>query len=165
MQTHFLYSIFSEQLLILRDYLRKNLQKQFIFPNTTEYGIPILFAKKPDNELRFCINYKEFNAKIKKNVYSLLLIGEILERFSIVKVFTKLDIRQIFHCIRIDSDLMDLTIFRTRYGQYKFQVFLFGLINGFSIFQRYINNTLFPFLGDFCIVYIDDILIYSDDSA
>ena len=78
-------------------------------------------------------------------------------------MFTKLDIRQFFYRIRIKEGFEDLTIFRTRYGFYKYKVLFFGLYNGPALFQRYINNVLMEYLDDFCTVYIDDILIYSED--
>jgi hypothetical protein len=57
----------------------------------------------------------------------------------------------------------NLTTFRTRFGQYKYKVLPFGLCNGPSTFQRYINSVLFPYLDEFCTAYIDDILIFSED--
>ncbi|CCC05610.1 unnamed protein product [Sordaria macrospora k-hell] len=56
----------------------------------------------------------------------------------------------------------ELTTFRTRYGAYKYKVLPFGLTNGPSTFQRYINDALMGYLDDFCSAYIDDILIYSN---
>jgi hypothetical protein len=51
--------------------------------------------------------------------------------------------------------------FRTRYGQYKYKVLPFGLINRPATYQRYINNVLFKYLNNFYTAYLDDILIYS----
>ena len=76
------------------------------------------------------------------------------------KVFTKLDIRQAFHYIRIDLELEDYTVFRTRYSIYKCKVLLFRLSNRPSIYQRYINDILIDYLDDFYTTYLDDILIY-----
>lgn len=162
LRSHPLYSMSSEQLLVLRDYLRDNLRKEFIVPSSASYGAPVLFAKKPNGGLRFCVDYREINARTRKDVYPLPLIQETLSRLSTAKLFTKLDIRQAFHRIRIHPDSTEYTSFRTRYGQYKYQVLPFGLTNGPSTFQRYINDTLFP-LSDFCTAYIDDILIYSNN--
>jgi hypothetical protein len=88
---------------------------------------------------------------------------ETLARVSRAKIFTKLDIRQAFHRIRISEEAEELTSFRTRYGQYKCKVLPFGLTNGPATFQHYMNDVLFDYLDDFCSVYMDDILIYSED--
>ena len=81
------------------------------------------------------------------------------------KVFTKLDIWQAFHRIRMDEASEELTAFRTRYGSYQYKVMPFGLCNGPATFQRFINEVLFDILDDFCTAYADDILIYSDDPS
>jgi len=57
----------------------------------------------------------------------------------------------------------ELTTFRTRYGSYKCKVLPFGLINGPATYQRYINDILFDYFNVFCTVYLDDILIYSEN--
>jgi len=80
---------------------------------------------------------------------------------SKAKVFIKLNIRQAFYQIRIDPRSKDLTIFRTRYGTYKYKVLPFGLTNGLAIYQRYINNVLFNYLNNFYTAYLDNIIIYS----
>jgi hypothetical protein len=79
-------------------------------------------------------------------------------------MFTKLDIRQAFYRIRIKEDLKELTIFRIRYGSYKYKVLFFGLYNSSALFQRYINDVLMKYLDDFYTVYINDIFIYSENS-
>jgi hypothetical protein len=84
-------------------------------------------------------------------------------RIGKAKVFTKLDIRQAFHRIRMNPESEELTTFRTRYGQYKCKVLPFGLTNGPATYQRYMNDVLFEYLDDFCIAYLDDILIYSEN--
>ena len=68
-----------------------------------------------------------------------------------------------FHYVRINLALEDLTTFWTRYGCYKYKVVPFGLTNGLTTFQRYINEILFDYLDDFCTTYLDNILIYSNN--
>ena len=99
----------------------------------------------------------------RKDQYPIPLLDETLARLGRAKVFTKLDIRQAFHRIRIDPDSEELTTFRTRYGAYKCKVLPFRLTNGPVTYQRYINNILFDYLDDFYTVYLDDIIIYSEN--
>jgi hypothetical protein len=96
------------------------LRKKWIVSNATEYESPVLFAKKPNDELRFCVNYRTMNARLKKDVYPLPLIFEIFDRFRKAKLFTKLNVRNIFHRIRMNPGFEEITIFRTRFGQYKY---------------------------------------------
>ncbi|KAJ5413808.1 gag/polymerase/env polyprotein [Penicillium cosmopolitanum] len=90
------------------------------------------------------------------------LIDESLQRVSHAKIFTKLDIRQGFHRIRLHPDAEDLSTFRTRYGSFKYKVMPFGMTNAPATFQRFINTTLAEYLDDFATAYVDDILIFSE---
>ncbi len=62
-----LYNMLNEELLLIKKYLQKQLNKEFIKANIAFYISLILFAKKSDEELRFCVNYQKLNAIIKKN--------------------------------------------------------------------------------------------------
>ena len=123
----------------------------------------ILFACKADGLLQFYIDYRKLNVLTKKNRYPLPLIDKTLAWLSRAKVFTKLDIRQAFHWIRISPESEELTAFRTRYGLFQYKVLPFGLTNGPAAFQSYINDALQDLLDVTCTAYLDDILIYSED--
>jgi Reverse transcriptase (RNA-dependent DNA polymerase) len=152
-----------EELLAAKKYIEENLHKGFIEPSQAPFASPILFVRKGDGSLRFCIDYRKLNALTRKDRYPLPLIDETLARLRKAKIFTKLDIRQAFHKMRIHPDLEELTTFRTRYGAYKYKVLPFGLTNGPATFQRYMNDIFFDCLDDFITAYLDDILIYSKD--
>jgi len=79
------------------------------------------------------------------------------------RTFTKLDIRNAFHLIRIKEGNEFKTAFRTRYGQFKYRVMPFGLTNAPGTFQAYIDDCLRPYIDDFTVCYLDDILIYSNN--
>jgi hypothetical protein len=75
-----LYNLSEEELLLVKKYLKEHLNKEFIEFSTVSYVSLILFAKKSDDELRFCVDYKKLNAIIKKNRYSISLIAETIAR-------------------------------------------------------------------------------------
>lgn len=158
-----LYKMSVQELEVVKKYLEDNLSKGFIEPSQSPFAAPILFVKKADGGLRFCIDFRKLNFLSRKDRYPLPLIDETLSRLATAKRFTKLDIRQAFHKIRMDPESEDLTTFRTRYGAYKCKVLPFGLTNGPATFQRYMNDILFDYLDDFCTAYLDDILIYSEN--
>ena len=93
-----------------------NLSKRFISPSSATFASPILIVRKSDGGLRFCVDYRKLNSITRKDRYPLPLVDELMERLSVAKIFTKLDIRQGFHRIRLDPKYDDLTTFRTRYG-------------------------------------------------
>lgn len=158
-----LYRQTTEELRAVKEYLLENLDKGFIVPSNAPFASPVLFVAKPNGALRFCIDYRKLNSITKRDEHPLPLIDETLARISRAKIFTKLDIRQAFHRIRMDPASEELTTFRTRYGTFKCKVLPFGLTNGPATYQRYMNGILMEYLDDFCTAYLDDILIYSND--
>ena len=147
----------------MKKYLEENLHKGFIESSQAPFTASVLFIQKGNSVLRFCINYWKLNALTKKDQYLLSLIDKTLAWISQAKIFTKLIICQAFHRIRMNSESEKLTMFRTCYGSYKCKVLPFDLTNRPATYQQYMNNVLFNYLDDFCTVYLDDILIYSDN--
>ena len=138
------------------------MRKGWITPSTSPAGAPILFVPKKDGTLRLCVDYRGLNAVTVKNRYPLPLITEILDRLVGAKFYTKLDLRDAYHRIRIRVGDEWKTAFRTRYGHFEYRVMPFGLTNAPATFQAYINTAMHGLLDEFCIVYLDDILIYSE---
>jgi hypothetical protein len=80
-----LYNLLEEKLLLIKKYLKEHLNKNFIESSIAFYASSILFAKKSDDELKFCVNYRKLNAITKKNRYSISLIAETIARLFKVK--------------------------------------------------------------------------------
>jgi hypothetical protein len=106
------------------------------------------------------VDYQALNTIIIKNRYFLPLIQETLACFNRTKFYMKLDIIIVFNCIRIAEKQEYLIAFNTRYSFFEILVIPFGLSNTLVIFQVWINEILYLYLDIFCIVYIDNILIY-----
>ena len=160
-----IYSMSPAELEILRKYIEDNLRKGFIRHSQSPCGAPILFAKKPDGGLRLCIDYRGLNKITIKNRYPLPLIGELLDRISRAKFFTKFDVRDGYYRLRMAEGEEWKTAFRCRYGLFEYNVMPFGLCNAPGTFQHYMNDTFRDFLDKFLIIYLDDLLIYSDTLA
>ena len=75
-----IYLISNHKLEQVKKYLNEHLKKKFIIFNYISFALSVLFAKKSNNELRFCVNYRKLNAIIKRNRYFISLIDEILIR-------------------------------------------------------------------------------------
>jgi hypothetical protein len=89
----------------------------------------------------------------------------MLERVSNARIFTKLNLRGTYNLIQIKERDEFNTAFRTRYGQFEYQVIPFGLTNALATFQVYMDYCLRPHMDDFVVYYLDDILIYLEVPA
>ena len=158
-----IYSLGPVELETLKTYIKTNLANGFIRPSKSPAGAPILFDRKPDGSLRLCVDYRGLNNITIKNRYSLPLIGESLDRLGRARRFTQLDLTNAYYWMRIREGDEWKTAFRTRYGHFEYQVMSFGLSNTLAIFQGYVNKILAEKLDVFVIVYLDDILIYTED--
>ena len=157
-----IYNLSENELKALREYLDENMRKGFIRPSTSPFGSPVLFVKKPDGSLRLVIDYRALNRMTVKNRYPLPLISEMLDRLVGAKYFTKLDGRNAYNTLRMAPGHEYKTAFRTRYGHFEYLVMPFGLTNAPASFQSFINNVLRPYLDTFVIVYLDDILVFTN---
>lgn len=161
LRTPLLFRMSVEELHVAKTYIDENRAKGFIELSDSPLRSLILITKKPGGGLRFYVDYRKLNAVTKKNRYPLPLINKTLAKLKRVKQFSKIDVRQAFYKIWMYPDSKDLTTFRTRYGLYRYNIIPFGLYNGPSTFQHYINDALIGYLDRYYLVFIDDILIYS----
>ncbi len=155
-----LYNMSRDEILELQRYLDENLSKEFIWVSRFQMIASVLFVKKSEEELCFCVNYQDLNTIIIKNRYSLSLISETLNHLSQIKIFIKLDIIFAFNHLQIKEEDEAFIIFCTQFELFKYLVMLFNLCNELILFQKYINNTLCKHLNKFCIAYLNNILIY-----
>ena len=149
------------QLEFVKKFLEEHLKKSFIKASSAPCSSPILLAKKPGRGIRFCVDYRKLNSLTKKNAYPLPLIAETIARLKKAVIFTKIDIRQAFHKLRMALNSEDLTTFASQFGVYKWKVMPFGLTGGPASWQQFIKDLLWKYLNDFCTAYLDDIFIYS----
>ena len=156
-----IYLLSPQKLQMLKEYLDDFLKKKRIKPSKSPTKAPILFVLKKDGSLHLYIDYRGFNSVTMKNQYLLLFISEILDRIIRIQFFIKIDVKDAYHCIRIKEGDEWKTAFRTRYSYFEYLVISFGLTNALTIFQSYIYRAFYRLFDIFCIVYLDDILIFS----
>ena len=145
----------------LRVQLQGLLDKGFIKPSTSPWGAPVLFAKKKGKTLRLCNDYRQLNRVTIKNRYPLPRIDDLFDQLRGVRVYSKIDLRTGYHQLRVRDTGIPKTAFRTRYGHFEFTVMPFGLTNAPAAFMDLMHRVFQPYLDQFVVVFVDDILIYS----
>ncbi|RVW81511.1 Retrovirus-related Pol polyprotein from transposon 17.6 [Vitis vinifera] len=155
------YRMASLELKELKIQLQELLDKGFIRPSVSPWGAPVLFVKKKDGSMRLCIDYRELNKVTVRNKYPLPRIDDLFYQLQGACVFSKIDLRSGYHQLRVRSEDVPKTAFRTSYGHYEFLVMPFGLTNAPAAFMDLMNRVFKPYIDQYVVVFIDDILVYS----
>jgi hypothetical protein len=147
------------------DELKKQLQGYLedgrLRPSESPWGTNVIFAKKKDGTLRFCVDYRGLNDLTVRNSYPLPHMDELFDRLQGASYYSKIDLRTGFYQIALHAADMEKTAFRTRYGHFEWTVLPMGLTNAPATFQHLMNKTFRQFLDRCVLVFLDDIVVYS----
>ena len=133
-------------------------------PNTTlQYTSPVHLVKKPSGVgWRICADFRLLNQQTKSDNYPLPLLRSFQAKIKGSKLFSKLDLKSAFHHLPIHpQDVYKTCVLSPWGGAYVYKRLAFGLTNGPSSWQKYIDSVLSGIDGIFC--YLDDILVCSEN--
>jgi hypothetical protein len=135
-------------------------EQDVIKKSISPWSAPVVIAYC-NGKPRFCVNYRKLNAVTIADEFPIPRQSEILSSLAGSQVISSLDALSGFTQLEIDPNHVKKTAFRTHLGLFQFKRMPFGLCNGPSIFQHIMQGILAPYLWLFCLVYINDIVIYS----
>ena len=138
-------------------------QQGLIENSRSDWASNIVLARKKDGSLRLCIDYRQLNLSSEKNTYPLPLITSCLDALGGSKWFSTFDLRSGYHQVELAPEDMDKTTFLTRRGAFKFRVMPFGLSAAPATFQRLMDVTMTGLNFAVCLIYLDDIIVFSKD--
>jgi hypothetical protein len=157
------YRMDVKDLIELKKQIEKLLEKSFIRPSSSPWGAPDKFVNKKDGSRRMCVDYRSLNELTIKNKYPLPRIEDLFDQMRGATVFSKIDLRSSYHQLKIRTEDTPKTAFTTRYGLYEFLIMSFGLTNAPTYFMNLMNKVFMEYLDQFVVVFIDDILVYSQN--
>jgi hypothetical protein len=157
------YRVSGPELVELKKQIDELFEKGYIRPSTSPWAAPVLFVEKKDGTKRMCIDYRALNEVTVKNKYPLPRIGDLFDQLRGASVFSKIDLRSGYHQLRIRPSDVPKTAFITKYGLYEFMVMSFGLTNMLAYYMYLMNCVFMDYLDKFIVVFIDDILVYSQN--
>jgi hypothetical protein len=97
----YIYLLSEKELQMLREYINENLKKEYIRSSILPVRYPVLFVPKLNGKLRMCVDYRQLNAIIVKNRYTLFLIYKMQDRIKGSKIFLKINIKEGYYKIRM----------------------------------------------------------------
>ena len=137
------------------------LDQNIIQVSASPWSSPVVLVKKKDGTTRFCVDYRKLNAVTRKDSYPLPRIDDALDSLSGSRFFSTLDLQSGYHQVAMHPNSKDKTAFISHSGLYEFNVLSFGLTNAPPNFQRLMNKVLHGLDWKICLIYIDDIIIFS----
>ena len=142
--------------------INQMLQNNIIQKSTSPWSSVVL-VKKKDGSVRFCIDYRKVNNITRKDAYPLPRIDDTLDTLSGAKWFSTLDLLSGYWQVEVTAEDREKTAFVTRDGLFEFNVMPFGLCNGPATFQRLMDMILTGLQWTNCLIYLDDVIIFSHD--
>ena len=141
--------------------INKMLEKQVIRPSCSPWSSPVVMVRKPNGLWRFCIDFRRVNDVTHKDAYPLPRIDTTLESLGGSTLFSTLDLASGYWQVELDENSKEKTAFSTQKGHYEFNVMPFGLTNAPATFQRLMECTLAGLNNMECLIYLDDIIVFS----
>ncbi|CAM4463373.1 unnamed protein product, partial [Lepidochelys kempii] len=140
------------------------LQMGVIRPSGSAWASPVVPVPNPDGEICFCMDYRKLNAVTRPDNYPIPRTDELLEKLRQVQFISTLDLTKGYWQVPLDETAKEMSAFITHVGLYEFNVLPFGLWNAPATFQKLVDGLLAG-LGEYAVVYLDDVAILSDSWA
>ena len=145
----------------IKEHVSTMLQQSVIEPAQSPWASNIVLVKKKDGSLRCCIDYRGLNNVTRKDAYPLPRTDVCLDAMNGAKWFTTFDLRSSYHQVELEPVDADKTAFICREGSFRFVTMPFGLCNAGATFQRLMDMVMAGLNFEICLIYLDDIIIYS----
>ena len=155
------YRLSQSDLGELQRQLTALLEQGFIETSKSPFGAPVFFVKKQDGSLRLVCDWRDLNPIAIKNEACLPNIDEIFDTVQGSRYFTKHDLHSGYNEVHVHQEDIPKTAINTPLGHFEFNVMVFGLCNAPATFHSLMNQILRPYLRKFVIIFMDDILIFS----
>ncbi len=151
----------SSRILIKKEIERMQ-SEGVIEPAMSEWASPVVIVPKNDGSARFCVDYRKLNASTIRDAYPIPRMDDCIDSLGEAKIFTTLDCNSGYWQIPIKESDRHKTAFVSHMGSYHFKRMPFGLTNAPATFQRAIDILLSGVNWQFCLVYLDDVIVYSN---
>jgi len=146
---------------VIKNTIDEMLEQDIVEPSRSEWAAPVVLAPKPDGTLRFCVDYRRLNSVTIKDRYPLPRMEDCLDSLGDAEYFSTLDCNWGFWQIPMAQEDKEKTAFTTHAGTYQYKRMPFGLCNAPASYQRTLDILLMGIKWSSCLVYVDDVIIFS----
>nr|KAG5705225.1 hypothetical protein BaRGS_011251 [Batillaria attramentaria] len=147
----------------VREHLQQLLDSGIIRRSHSPFSSNVVLVKKKDGALRLCIDFRQLNARTLKDSYALPRIEELLDALAGSKYFSVLDMKSGYHQIEVAEEHKERTAFTVApLGFFEYNRMAMGLANAPATYQRLMEECLGDLHLRVCLVFLDDIIIFSD---
>ena len=150
---------------MVKAHINQLLDSQIIRESCSPYASPIVLVKKKDGKLRLCVDYRQLNAKTRKDAFPLPRIEESLDAMTGAQWFSTLDLASGYNQVPVTEEDKPKTAFCTPFGLFEWNRMPFGLCNASSTFQRLMQRLFGDQQCQSLLLYLDDIIVYSSTVA
>ena len=137
------------------------LSRGVIEPSHSPWASPIVLVRKKDGSTRFCVDFRKVNDCTRKDAQPLPRIDDTLDAEGGARYFSTIDLASGYWQVAVNPGDKEKTAFITPYGLYQFMVMPFGMCNAPATFQRLMERVLAGLHWTSCLVYLDDIIVFS----
>ena len=147
----------------VRQHLKEMLEADAIRPSQSPFSSNVVLVRKKDGSLRFCIDFRKLNSRTVRDAYTLPRIDDTIDTLIGAKYFSKLDLRSGYWQVEMKEEDKEKTAFSVgNLGFFECNRMAFGLTNAPATFQRLMERCMGELNLRECLIFLDDILIFSD---
>ena len=146
----------------MKEEIERMLKEGIIKKSKSPWASPVVLVSKKDGSIRFCVDYKKVNDLTIEDAHPLFVVNDTVDKIRGKKYYISIDLASRYWQVKIDENSQDITAFITPWRLYQFNIMPFDLTNAPATFQKLINYILHDYLNNFVVVYLDNILVYSD---
>ena len=146
---------------VIQSHVEEMLEKGLVENSHSPWAAPVVMVRKKDGSWRFCVDYRGLNAVTVKDAHPLPRTDDTLDALGGSSVFSTMDLSSGYWQVQLDEQDKAKTAFTTGRGLYQFCVMPMGLVNAPPTFQHLMQLVLQGLSWKTCLVYLDDIIVYS----
>ena len=145
----------------VRDHIDRLIDDGIVEPSASPWAAPIVVVHKPDDSIRLCVDYRKLNQRTKRDAFPLPRVDDAIDAMQGCKYFSTLDLASGYWQVELTEFAKVKSAFTTPFGLFQWNVMPFGLCNAPGTFQRLMSTVLRVLIPAICLVYLDDIIVFS----